>query len=37
MTKHGGNVHAPVMLKEYIDDTNSNDEFAEPTYENNLE
>ena len=34
MTKHGGNVHAPVMLTEYTEDTNSNNEFAEPTYEN---
>jgi hypothetical protein len=37
MTKHGSNVHAPVMLAAYTEDTNSNNEFVEPTYENNLE
>jgi hypothetical protein len=37
MTKCAGNVHAPVMLTEYTEDTNSNNEFAEPTYENNIE
>ena len=31
MTKLDGNVHAPVTLTEYTEDTNSNKEFVEPT------
>jgi len=31
MTKDGGNVHAPVTLTVYAEDTNSNKEFVEPT------
>jgi hypothetical protein len=37
ITKYGGNVHAPFMLTAYTEDTNSNNEFAEPPYENNIE
>ena len=31
MTKHGGNVHAPVTLTVYTEDTGSNNEFVELT------
>ena len=31
MTKHGGNVHAPVTLTVYTEHTDSDSEFVEPT------
>jgi hypothetical protein len=36
MTKHGNNVHVPVMLIEYTEDTNPNNEFAMLMYENTI-
>ncbi len=37
MTKLERNIHVPVMRIEYTENTNSNNEFAEPTYENTIE